>query len=57
VTDPMVCSSIGTACHQHGLQECTVYGGLQTALKTKICTKHICAKLAGKKFFRFSLFY
>ena len=57
MTDPMVCSSIGTACHQHGLQECTVYGGLQTALKTKICTKHICAKLAGKKFFRFSLFY
>jgi len=34
VRDPRVCSRIGTACHQHGLQECTVYGGFETMLKT-----------------------
>ena len=33
VRDPTVCSHVGTARHQDGLQECTVYGGLETTLK------------------------
>ena len=34
VTDQTVCSCVGTARHQDGLQERTVYGGFETTLKT-----------------------
>jgi hypothetical protein len=49
----MVWRHADTACHQNGLQECTVYGGTRLRQKQNSCTKHICTKLDGKFFIRY----